>query len=274
MPPPVAHSCTRIVGPRREVIKAVSFRVIPVIDLKGGVAVHAVGGRRDQYRPLRSVWQASGPPDELAAAIRKGLGVAGLYVADLDAIEGGPARVDLYRRLIATGLELHLDAGVRDLLSLDPLVGLTAHGVRIVVGLESVRGPRVLAAIIERIGPECAVLSLDLDDRKPRLAAGADWPSGDPLEIAAEAVGLGVRHLILLDLLRVGTDRGTGTESLLTSLRGRCPGVDVTVGGGVRGIEDILRMRELGASAVLVGSAIHDGRIGRTGVEQIENRPG
>ena len=90
MPPPVTHSWTRIVGVGREVITPLSFRVIPVIDLKGGMAVHAVGGRRDQYRPLRSVWQASASPIALAAALRDDLGIDRLYLADLDAIEGRP----------------------------------------------------------------------------------------------------------------------------------------------------------------------------------------
>src|SRR5438445_9777678 len=83
IPPPVTHSWMRIVGLGREVITPVSFRVIPVIDLKGGMAVHAVGGRRDQYRPLRSVWQGSPSPIELAAALRSGLGIDCIYLADL-----------------------------------------------------------------------------------------------------------------------------------------------------------------------------------------------
>jgi phosphoribosylformimino-5-aminoimidazole carboxamide ribotide isomerase len=199
--------------------------------------------------------------------------VGSLYVADLDAIEGRPPQVELYERLAATGLDLWLDPGVRDVEGLGHLVDHVARGVRIVVGLESVEGPRALARTVARIGPERAILSVDLDDGTPRVAAAAAWPSGDPLEIAAEAVGLGVRHLILLDLTRVGTGRGTGTEDLLIALRRRCPSVEVAVGGGVRGMRDVVGMRALGASAVLVGSAIHDGRVGRTDVERIEKRP-
>jgi phosphoribosylformimino-5-aminoimidazole carboxamide ribotide isomerase len=247
----------------------VSFRIVPVIDLKGGVVVHAIGGRRDQYRPLRSVWQAIDVPEALASAIRDGLGATSLYAADLDAIEGGPPQVEIHERLGATGLELWLDAGIRDVGGLERLVGLSAHDVRIVVGLESVRGPKELAGIIGRVGPARAMLSLDLDAGAPRVAAGAAWSGADPIDITDEAFGRGVRHLILLDLTRVGTNRGVGTEHLLTSLRGRWPELEVVVGGGVRGIADVLAMRALGASAVLVGSAIHDGRIGRAEFDRL-----
>jgi phosphoribosylformimino-5-aminoimidazole carboxamide ribotide isomerase len=245
------------------VIAAVSFRVIPVMDLKGGKVVHAVGGRRDQYQPLRSIWQASGSPAALAVAIREGLGLESLYVADLDAIEGRPPNSELYDGLEADGLEVWLDAGVGDVEMLEPFLGLVSRGVRIVVGLESLKRPQSVGDIIRLIGRDRVILSLDMDDARPRTAPGAAWRGMDAPAIAAEAVGLGIRHLILLDLTRVGTNRGVRTAEIMMRLRKRHPDVAITVGGGIRGVDDVLGMRELGASAVLVGSAIHDGRIGR-----------
>ncbi len=258
----MTHSWTRIVGRVREGITPVSFRVVPVIDLKGGIAVHAISGRREQYQPLRSVWQASPSPSALADALRVGLGIDRLYVADLDAIEGRGLNREIHERLAAEGCELWLDAGVRDLHSLELLSSIAADRLRAVIGLESVAVPASLGAIIERIGPDRVIFSLDLDEGKPRIASGAAWSSDDPQGIAARAIELGIRNLILLDLARVGTDHGIGTETLLMRLRSRYPEIAVTVGGGVRGMDDVLRLREWGASGVLVGSAIHDGRIG------------
>ncbi len=108
-----------------------------------------------------------------------------------------------------------------------------------------------------------------MDNGIARIAPGAIWPGIDPREIAEAAVTLGVHHVILLDLSRVGTDRGVGTERLLTGLRAQFPSIDITVGGGIRGVEDVLAIKQLGASAVLVGSAIHDGRIGRPDLDRI-----
>ncbi len=45
-------------------------------------------------------------------------------------------------------------------------------------------------------------------------------------------------------------------------------------GGGIRGAEDVLAVKEAGASAALVGSAIHDGRIGRVELERIAEEAG
>jgi phosphoribosylformimino-5-aminoimidazole carboxamide ribotide isomerase len=44
----------------------------------------------------------------------------------------------------------------------------------------------------------------------------------------------------------------------------------VSVGGGISRIEEVVELRNSGAPAILVGSAIHDGRIGARELEQIE----
>jgi phosphoribosylformimino-5-aminoimidazole carboxamide ribotide isomerase len=247
----------------------VSFRVIPVIDVKGGVAVHAIGGRREQYRPLQSRSQATASPIALASRLRDGLGIECLYVADLDAIEGQSGNREFYQRLASLGLAVWIDAGVRDQRDLDAFEGLPAHRFQIVVGLETIKSRAELAAIIERVGRERVVFSLDMDEGRPRTAPGSDWLCEEPLAIASQTIDLGVRHLILLDLALVGTDRGIGTEALMLRIRGQFPFLAVTVGGGIRGIDDVIRLRRLGASSVLVGSAIHDGRIGRRELERI-----
>jgi phosphoribosylformimino-5-aminoimidazole carboxamide ribotide isomerase len=245
------------------------MKVVPVVDVKGGLAVHAVGGRRDQYQPLRSIWQATPLPEQLASASRDGLGLESLYLADLDAIEGRPPRFDLYRQLGALVPDLWIDAGLRDARDSDRFFDAALLNLNAVVGLESVSSPRDLADIAERMGADRTIFSLDLFEGRPRIAPGADWKADEPLAIARRAIRAGVRRLILLDLARVGTGRGTGTHRILAGLRQECPDVEISVGGGISGVEEILELRKAGATAVLVGSAIHDGRIGRRELERI-----
>ena len=89
------------------------MRVIPVIDLKSGAAVHAVRGQRERYRPLRSKLVAGSDPLRVARAVRGELGLDELYVADLDAIAGGPPHRDALAAL-AREARVMVDAGVTD----------------------------------------------------------------------------------------------------------------------------------------------------------------
>ena len=66
------------------------MRIIPVLDLQGGQAVHAIAGDRAHYRPIQSVLHEGPDPIGLARAYRDSLGLRDLYLADLDAIAGAP----------------------------------------------------------------------------------------------------------------------------------------------------------------------------------------
>jgi phosphoribosylformimino-5-aminoimidazole carboxamide ribotide isomerase len=82
----------------------------------------------------------------------------------------------------------------------------------------------------------------------------------------ADAIGLavtdlGVRRLIVLDLTRVGVGHGVGTEDLCRAIRKHAHGIELTAGGGVRGRDDLTCLADAGCDAVLVASALHDGRL-------------
>ncbi len=237
--------------------------MIPVLDVKNGQAVHAVAGDRAHYRPLQSVLHPTADPIALARAYRDRLDLPAIYVADLDGIERGEPDLALVRALHDLGLELWIDAGLEDETQLGPMLDLDR--ATIVVGLETVRGHRAVQAIVDRAGPDRVVASVDLFEGRSRCAAGADWAAADPERLCTALIAIGVRQLLLLDLARVGTGRGTGTNKLLTRLADRHAGLDLrlSVGGGIAGMDDVRSAQRSGAAAVLVGSALHDGRIDR-----------
>jgi phosphoribosylformimino-5-aminoimidazole carboxamide ribotide isomerase len=238
------------------------FEVIPVLDIRNGQAVHAVAGRRADYRPLRSLLSPTPDPIQVARSLRDTLGLQSLYVADLDAIEGRRPQLAIYRRLVGLFSQVWIDAGIRDMSSAGPLFKLDRSRTTIVVGLETVSGPEELAAILGTFGAERVVFSVDLDDGRPRMAAPGAWATVDPLELSRRVVKLGIKRLVMLDLSRVGTGRGTGTEGLMGRVRTADPTVRIYVGGGISGIDEIRMIRKAGSAGALIGSALHDGRIG------------
>lgn len=227
--------------------------------------MHAVGGERSRYQPVRSILHPSGDPLELARAYRDTLGLSSVYLADLDAIAGGAPNAALYRSVVDLGLELWIDSGLRDEGDLAPLLDLDPGRVSVVAGLESLRGPEALAAVLARLGPDRLVVSLDLWAGRPITASPDAWggDAADAEGVAARIVALGVRRLLLLDLTRVGKGDGPGVDRLLAAVRAANPSVAISLGGGIVGVEAVERYRREGASAVLIGSALHDGRIRR-----------
>jgi phosphoribosylformimino-5-aminoimidazole carboxamide ribotide isomerase len=246
------------------------FPVIPVIDLLNGQAVHAIGGRRAYYRPIRSILHASSDPVPLARALCDSLGARTLYLADLDAIGGCLPHTDIYRIINSLNINIWIDCGLRDAASLAPLLVLNDSSCTIIAGLETVRGPRELKEIVNQAGADRVVFSLDLFEGSPRIAALAAWGTENPRELAEAAIECGVCRLLILDLARVGTSRGLGTSRLMVQIRKAHPSVPLIVGGGIARIEEVVDLRDAGAAAVLVASAIHDGRIGARELKQLE----
>jgi phosphoribosylformimino-5-aminoimidazole carboxamide ribotide isomerase len=240
------------------------MRVVPVIDVRNGAAVRAVGGRRSEYQTLVSPLAASSAPLDVARGYRTHLGLSEIYLADLDAIAGAEPDAALLAALRADGFRLWVDAGVR---GPDRARSVAeAGGQSVVVGLETVEGPAALREVVAALG-ERAVFSLDLRGAEP-LGDRDAWDGADAATIAERAIALDVRRLLVLDLARVGHGDGCGTEELCAFLAGKHPAVEVSAGGGVRGPEDLGRLRACGVRAALVASALHDRRLTRADLDR------
>jgi phosphoribosylformimino-5-aminoimidazole carboxamide ribotide isomerase len=233
------------------------MRLIPVLDLRGGLAVHGTGGDRARYAPVESVLTpARGDAVALARAYAGVLKTTELYVADLDAIGGGAPQAALCQRLARIARPM-VDAGIRTESAACAVIDAGAD--RVVVGLETLPGFAVLHAIVQRLGAARVVFSLDLRGGQP-VAAAAERALA-PRELARRAVDAGVGAVIVLDLARVGGAAGVD-ERMVTELRAALPGVDLIVGGGIGGPRDLDRLAAAGANGALVATALHRGTIG------------
>jgi len=236
------------------------IRILGVIDLLRGRAVHARGGRRAQYLPVARALgvDIGGDPLALARLYVEHLGLRDLYVADLDAIEGKDPQDALVAAVAHLGPTVWIDAGVTSVASARR--ALRTGASRVIVGLETLQSFGQLHDVCADVGGERVVFSLDLRGGMPVIAESASISARSPDAIAASAVDAGVSAVIVLDLERVGSAAGVD-PSLLGAVRRAVPGVLLLVGGGVRGWDDLLRLDDVGCDGALVATAIQNGAI-------------
>jgi phosphoribosylformimino-5-aminoimidazole carboxamide ribotide isomerase len=253
------------------------MRLIGVIDLAGGLAVHARGGDRARYAPVRNVVgrEIHGNPLALAQTYREQFGLTELYVADLDAITAA----------VTPGSDVHQDAAAGrsaphgshdDILTslaagtplwLDAAIAAPPQALRAlergatcaIVGLETLRSFDDLATICVTAGPERVAFGLDLRGGVP-VAPRLDTSSSDPINLAARAADVGVGTVIVLDLARVGAATGPDIR-LMARVRAATPGATLVAGGGVRAIDDLIGLADAGCDGALVATAIHHGKL-------------
>ncbi len=228
---------------------------LPVLDVLGGVAVHGIGGQREAYRPVVSQIAPGADPLILARGYRTKLCAPDLYLADLDAILYRKPNSALYQQLTADGTRLWLDAGYH---VPDELPDVPQSGQRWIIGLETWADPATLPLACQRCGTESLVFSVDL--REGRSCGGPAWPD-DPERVIETVLAAGLSQLIVLDLTDVGRSTGGSTQTLCQFARRIAPQATLIAGGGVRGPEDVARWEALGIDWLLVGTALHEGRL-------------
>jgi len=235
------------------------MRVIGVLDLRAGRAVHARGGVRDQYVPVDAVvgCPINGDPLALARAYADRFGLTELYAADLDAIVEDAPQELLIGTLAGLGMRLYVDAGVS---AVDRAGRLFALGVKkVVVGLETLVSYASLRTMCDMFGSSRIVFSLDLRHGEP-VAVERISQGEAPDRIAARAVEAGAGTIVVLDLGRVGTGGGPDIETI-SRVRTAVPGVTLLAGGGVHGPSDLARLADIGCDGVLLATALQRGTI-------------
>jgi phosphoribosylformimino-5-aminoimidazole carboxamide ribotide isomerase len=254
-------------------------RIIPVLDVKGGQVVRAIAGQRDDYRPIESTLTPSTEPVAVAAAMIRAVAADTLYVADLDAIIGPAVETGWLAELADAfpRTRIWVDQGFRtpaDLSRLPqwkrrnriPIFGWDKRTNLVpVLGTETAT-PAAAYQAAREFAPDLAV-SIDLCDGQ-LLEGWRSWeklgvtgPAAISEMVTAALMASEAVSLIVLDIRRVGTGAGLGTEAVLGRLRQSWPLIELIAGGGVRGWEDIDRLGAIGVNGVLVASAIHNGTL-------------
>jgi phosphoribosylformimino-5-aminoimidazole carboxamide ribotide isomerase len=241
------------------------MRVVGVIDLKGGAAVHAVRGERERYRPVRSaIGGDDGDALALARGFRDALGLEEIYVADLDAIVGDGENGASIGAL-AREARVMVDAGVSEPGRAQALLDLGVH--RVIVGTETLSGPDALDRLLAELPDGALVLSVDL--REGRVLSPDPQLAGAPaMDALARLQRAGLREAIVLDLARVGSGAGPDV-ALIAELHGAFPDLELLAGGGVRTIDDLRALDGAGAAGALVATALHGGVIGPRELAQL-----
>jgi uncharacterized protein related to proFAR isomerase len=156
-----------------------------------------------------------------------------------------------------------VDAGVTNLQRAEEV--LASGASKVIIGTETLPNIRFVSEALESLGKERVMVSLDLKGNKVL----SDFELGElaeSLTFLRELEARGVSQIIVLDLAKVGSNEGANSTFLQKVLRNIK--AKVFVGGGVRDVKDLVELKELGVSGVLVATALHSGKISPESLKQ------
>ncbi|KDE58282.1 1-(5-phosphoribosyl)-5-[(5-phosphoribosylamino)methylideneamino] imidazole-4-carboxamide isomerase [Halostagnicola sp. A56] len=226
-----------------------TFEVIPAVDVQDGEVVQLVQGERGTETRY-------GDPVD-AARRWIDAGAETLHLVDLDgAFEGERANADAIDAVVdAVDVPTQLGGGIR---TATDAIDLLERGVdRVILGTAAVENPEIVAEISER-RPNSVVVSLDAKDGEVVIEGWTEGAGMTPVEAAARYEDLGAAGILFTNVDVEGQLEGVATDPVRELVD--ATDVPIVASGGVATLEDVRALEEAGAAAVVVGSALYEGK--------------
>ncbi len=228
------------------------MQVIPAIDLMDGRCVRLTRG---------DFADATVYSDDPAAVARRwaSMGAGRIHVVDLDgARTGAPVNAAAVRAIAAAvDLPIQLGGGIRSAVAARAAVAAGAD--RVMVGTAAAAGGEELGRILDAVGPEGLVVSVDA---RGGMVVVEGWtePGGiEALELAARVGDMGAARIMYTDVTRDGTLTEPNYAEVRRLVDGS--GLAVIAAGGIASADHLARLAATGAEGAVVGRALYTGDV-------------
>jgi len=224
------------------------FEIVPAVDVQDGEVVQLVQGERGTEKTY-------GDPVEAAEQWVE-QGAETLHLVDLDgAFEGERGNADAVEAILdAVEVEVQLGGGIRTVADATDLLD---RGVdHVILGTAAVENPEIVADISDEY-PGSVVVSLDAKEGEVVVSGWTEGTGLDPAEAAARYEELGAGAILFTDVDVEGQLAGVQTDRVREVVE--AVDIPVVASGGVATLDDVRALRDAGAAAVVVGTALYEG---------------
>ena len=226
-----------------------TFEAIPAVDMQNGSVVQLVGGQR-------GTGSEYGDPVE-AAERWVDAGAETLHLVDLDgAFDGERANADAVESIVdSVDVDIQLGGGIRT--TADACRLLEAGVDRVILGTAAVETPEIVSEISDRF-PGSVMVSLDAKDGEVVVSGWTEGTGLDPAEAAARYESEGAGAILFTDVDVEGQLSGIRRDPVERVVE--AVDIPVVASGGVSTLEDVRVLEGTGAAAVVIGTALYEGR--------------
>ena len=225
------------------------MKIIPVIDLKDGVVVHARQGLREQYQPISTQLCQSSDIYQVIEAFLKVYNFDTIYIADLNAITHQDNHDFLIAGVLASfpHIVFWIDRGYQHFKKYPrnhtPVLGSECYNDETALELKAFNKRFILSldySVSEALGAKSLFSDQDL------------WPES----------------IIIMTLNRVGSNQGPDLDKLNRFCR-QYPHKNFIAAGGIRNAADLQALKQVGVKQALVASALHSGAISHKDINNL-----
>lgn len=223
------------------------MKVIAAVDIMEGSVVRLVKGD-----PTKKVVYSSDPVETA-----KKLEVAGadmLHIVDLDAALSNGSNEVLFAKIAeAVKIPVQVAGGIRNPEKVEKLL---LKAARVVLGTMAYSEPEVVRKLAKK-NPGRIVVSIDQIDNNVMVKG---WKESTGLRVSdaiSQFASMGLDEFLLTSIERDGTLQGPDIRVLAEA----ASSARIIASGGISSIEDIVKVRSVGCSSVILGKAMYDGKV-------------
>ena len=127
------------------------------------------------------------------------------------------------------------------------------------MGTAAVEEPDLLRKLVDELGPERVVVTVDARDGKVALKGWTETSEVEAEQLIRDMRVAGVSRYLYTDISRDGTLTEPNFDALerLTTISD----VKIIAAGGISSVEHLSRLRDIGVESAVVGTAIYTGDI-------------
>lgn len=178
-----------------------------------------------------------------------------MQIIDLDAARYGRLRnKEVVKKIAAIpGIELQYGGGIRNRKDIELL--FTWGVARIILGTSVFENEEEVKKWIGVYGDRI-LISLDSKD-KVVMKRGWKSDTGERIEESMKRIRQwGVTECIYTDINRDGTLGSIDADEIMRLMQ--MTGFEITVAGGIRTLNDIMKLKDIGAAGVIIGRALYE----------------
>jgi phosphoribosylformimino-5-aminoimidazole carboxamide ribotide isomerase len=232
-------------------------KVIPAIDIMENNVVRLVKGDPKN----KTVY--SDDPVEIAKKWEKS-GADLLHVVDLDATLGRGSNLHLIKKIAEeVSIPIQVAGGLRTEDVIDQVLHFASKAV---LGTIAFKNKEVLQDISKNYGKDRIIISADQLQGKIVISGWTENTEVELLSGIENFVKLGYSEFLLTSVDRDGTLSGPDLDSLKNACS--IQNTKIIASGGISNLQDTINVRKCGASAVILGKALYDGKIS---IEEVKN---
>ena len=223
------------------------MKVIAAVDIMGGSVVRLVKGDAAN----KTIYSS----DPVGTAKKwEAAGADMLHIVDLDAAFASGSNAELTARIAgAIKIPVQVAGGIRTPENAEEML---SKATRAVLGTMAYSDPEAVRKLAKKY-PSRIVISIDQVGGKVMVKGWKESTGTKVADAISQFAGMGVDEFLLTSIERDGTLQGPDVGTLADA----AVSARIIASGGIASLEDIVKVRSMGCSSVILGKAMYDGKI-------------